>query len=907
MTNHGDDCYFYYYSTCTKGDSCPFRHCEAAMGNETVCNLWQEGRCFRMVCKFRHMEIQKNRKEIACYWENQPAGCQKTHCVFYHEKQRLIDGVVVPPSRGPKAEEPQHEEPAPPPTPLPAASNPQLRGVLKAEAQETVPSPTHPPVVINPADDDEDEDDQFSEEGEDGKYCPDGNRLTSPRKLSGASNQILNFGVSTLEEIRLRKALKASMKRAGYPVQGPDGAQLKSHRANRENHRFHDHPVGFQAREDPVYCGETERNDISDRLGKTMLNKDGVVLEQPPRKRSLADRLGRVVGDEEQTGQHPRNGLKPIRERLGFQADAEAPVWPVKEPESVLVPSEATQQIRIKTLEEIRQEKASKAQNKRERLPASALGSNAARTTSTKSPRVARRSVTVKDGSPVQTKTVSSVHANKKPEEEQLEPDRAPSPGRASPASQRPSAKARGPPSPPGADLRVKTLEEIRQEKAARLQAQQARGAEDTKSPIADAGEDPAKKPGLPCLNKAQVPSAVESSTPSGGTQTKKNPEAKEKPVASTTSSAEVNTASRNGVKVKTFEEIMREKRLRKQELEEQASSSPCPSPGSTDPEPPQKPSPVPAVKKTLPIKSHDAPAATATPPSAVKSSEGLCTTQSPPVRKRIALKSKAVSPSVPSPSTAAPTSPPQPPLTDAAPQSPHHVSNTAATGQGLNSCSTLTHVKQTKRMASQHKTPGQSAEIKVRPKLNVKPSVMKHATQVRPGHKRKLAVRSAVAEVKPLNSASTGAEEQLQEPQCKQRAISPTKGESQPRPAAPQSPGLSSSLAKEELQTVPIFHHPPLQDLPPSPVTKADRAADAAAMESCTIPQSPVMKTLTQVKPRRTSLVASRVSNVSSSSAVDDFDELMNEFTDDHLGEDMDPGMGEDDLLQELSEMIDS
>ena len=96
-----------------------------------------------------------------------------------------------------------------------------------------------------------------------------------------------------------------------------------------------------------------------------LLSVDGVVLEQPPRKRSLADRLGRVVGDEEQTGQHPRNGqleasprdlirspgcraafsslataffvhpvcffpvgLKPIRERLGFQADAEAPVWP---------------------------------------------------------------------------------------------------------------------------------------------------------------------------------------------------------------------------------------------------------------------------------------------------------------------------------------------------------------------------------------------------------------------------------------------------------------------------------------------------------------------------------------------------------------------------------------------------
>lgn len=89
MTNHGDDCYFFYYSTCAKvtivwsesscvttsdswpevragsycvylslqGDGCPYRHCEAAMGSEIVCNLWQEGRCFRTVCKFRHMEI----------------------------------------------------------------------------------------------------------------------------------------------------------------------------------------------------------------------------------------------------------------------------------------------------------------------------------------------------------------------------------------------------------------------------------------------------------------------------------------------------------------------------------------------------------------------------------------------------------------------------------------------------------------------------------------------------------------------------------------------------------------------------------------------------------------------------------------------------------------------------------
>lgn len=37
-------------------------------------------------------------------------------------------------------------------------TNPQLRGVIKVETQESVPSPTHPPVVINPVDDEDDDD-----------------------------------------------------------------------------------------------------------------------------------------------------------------------------------------------------------------------------------------------------------------------------------------------------------------------------------------------------------------------------------------------------------------------------------------------------------------------------------------------------------------------------------------------------------------------------------------------------------------------------------------------------------------------------------------------------------------------------------------------------------------------------
>lgn len=72
----------------------------------------------------------------------------------------------------------------------------------------------------------------------------------------------------------------------------------------------------------------------------------------------------------------------------------------------------------------------------------------------------------------------------------------------------------------------------------------------------------------------------------------------------------------------------------------------------------------------------------------------------------------------------------------------------------------------------------------------------------------------------------------------------------------------------------------------------------------------SPILKTPTQPKSRRMSVAASRSTSsaAASTSAVDDFEELISEFTSDHLvHEDVDPDIGEDDLLQELSEMIDS
>lgn len=55
----------------------------------------------------------------------------------------------------------------------------------------------------------------------------------------------LNFGVSTLEEIRLRKALKASMKRAGYPIQSAD----TSANGEKENIQSFFRPAVYDARE----------------------------------------------------------------------------------------------------------------------------------------------------------------------------------------------------------------------------------------------------------------------------------------------------------------------------------------------------------------------------------------------------------------------------------------------------------------------------------------------------------------------------------------------------------------------------------------------------------------------------------------------------------------------------------
>ncbi|KYM91141.1 Zinc finger CCCH domain-containing protein 11A, partial [Atta colombica] len=96
--NHKNlDCYFFYYSTCKKGDFCPYRHEPSALGCETMCTYWQQGNCLNEHCNFRHMELKKNRKSIPCYWETQPGGCRKPHCPFMHTSPRTISGDPINP------------------------------------------------------------------------------------------------------------------------------------------------------------------------------------------------------------------------------------------------------------------------------------------------------------------------------------------------------------------------------------------------------------------------------------------------------------------------------------------------------------------------------------------------------------------------------------------------------------------------------------------------------------------------------------------------------------------------------------------------------------------------------------------------------------------------------------------
>ncbi|XP_039941454.1 zinc finger CCCH domain-containing protein 11A isoform X2 [Hirundo rustica] len=556
MSNQGDDCYFYFYSTCNKGDSCSFRHCEAALGSETVCTLWQEGRCFRNVCRFRHMEIDKKRSEIACYWENQPGGCQKHNCAFHHTKGRYVDGLFLPPSKTtlPSPAEAAEDEVKMvqlQQSKLSVQSNPspQLRGVMKVENSENVPSPTHPPVVINAADDDEDDDDQLSEEGEETKApvqpppteAHNGLRVISTRKSNPSAKQDdnLNFGIKTLEEIKLKKLKEKAKKQ-----EGPSGVAVEPLQARsipvpeKENVRTVLRTVTLSSKEgeDPVI-----QLNLPDRLGRRKTVIGGKTFL--PLRRNVADRLGRKAELQENADKAPRRGtvqvLKSLKERLGLPSEQSS-----TETDKATKPIE---EIRVKTLEEIRLEKA----NQRRGEPPAKIPGEGRRG---EDPGAGAR-----PSPAARTKSLAGALAeknHKRSGEEKEKAEEFPSRARAEAEPRRQSVAVPGraePARPKGAgELRIKTLEEIKREKALRMQ---------------QSGENVPAAPAPPeaALRGRKLLRVTKLLAP--GREEKMIVELNKPSLKEGCASAE--NSGNSGIQVKSLEEIMWEKRQLKQRQEE--------------------------------------------------------------------------------------------------------------------------------------------------------------------------------------------------------------------------------------------------------------------------------------------------------------------------------------------------
>ncbi|KAF1505884.1 Zinc finger CCCH domain-containing protein 11A, partial [Eudyptula minor novaehollandiae] len=546
MSNQGDDCYFYFYSTCNKGDSCSFRHCEAALGNETVCTLWQEGRCFRNICRFRHMEIDKKRSEIPCYWENQPVGCQKSNCAFHHTKGRYVDGLFLPPSKTTLPSPPDCAEDDVKMAQMSLQQNklsvqsnpsPQLRGVMKVENSENVPSPTHPPVVINAADDDEDDDDQLSEEGDETKTpvqqptteAHNGLRIISTRKSNANTKQDdnLNFGIKTLEEIKLKKLKEKTKKQ-----EGPSGVSVHPLQSRtipvpeKENVRTVVRTVTLSTKqgEEPVI-----RLNLAERLGKRKTSIAGKSVL--PLKRNLAERLGKKIEILENADKAPK------REKA----------------------AKPTGEIHVKTLEEIRLERANQ---KRGEPQAKAQTEGRCKTEDPSSG--ARPSPAVR------IKTFSGTLAEKNQkrlEEEKQKPEESPTKTKVENEPKKQSVLAPSVPNKvqvaepagkakPAGEVRIKTLEEIKQEKALRMQ----QSGENVPAPPAQPEPAPTGRR-LLRITKLTVPGREEKKVVE---LNKPSPKAVSAPAESSDQSA-----TNSKVQVKSLEEIMREKRQLRQRQEE--------------------------------------------------------------------------------------------------------------------------------------------------------------------------------------------------------------------------------------------------------------------------------------------------------------------------------------------------
>lgn len=172
--------------------------------------------------------------------------------------------------------------------------------------------------------------------------------------------------------------------------------------------------------------------------------------------------------------------LRPVRERLGITPDIIAPKSPNSEPK----PSD---EIRIKTLEEIRQEKAAKSQSQCKVVGVVTEEPSNALPPSTKKVK--------KTVSGPNVKTFSEILHEKKLQEINVAPQQS---GTSIEKTEGPTYTGVMKMSAQPGEIRVKTLEEIRKEKAARMQAK----SQDATNDNAPGSSDAVLKRRLLCIGR---------------------------------------------------------------------------------------------------------------------------------------------------------------------------------------------------------------------------------------------------------------------------------------------------------------------------------------------------------------------------------------------------------------------
>ncbi|NXA78775.1 ZC11A protein, partial [Thryothorus ludovicianus] len=255
----------------------------------------------------------------------------------------------------------------------------------------------------------------------------------------------LNFGIKTLEEIKMKK-LKEKAKKQG---EGPSGVAVDPLQARsipvpeKENVRTVLRTVTLSSKEgeDPVI-----QLNLPDRLGKRKTLTGGKTFL--PLRRSVADRLGRKAELQENSDRAPKRGTdkaaKPIEE------------------------------IRVKTLEEIRLERANQ---RRGEPPAKIPGEGR---------RAEDPNLGAKPSPGARTKSLAGALAeknHKRSGEEKEKPEESASRAKAEADARRqnipaPAVPGRAQLAEPGrargaGEVRIKTLEEIKREKALRLQREE--------------------------------------------------------------------------------------------------------------------------------------------------------------------------------------------------------------------------------------------------------------------------------------------------------------------------------------------------------------------------------------------------------------------------------------------------